>query len=222
MTIREEVVSVTGADEFIFDAFVTYADGESKGGLVILHEIFGVTEQLKSVARCYAEGGFDVIVPALFDRVSPQTVVPFDDHDAGRALMNQLDIENVLIDIDAARDHIDQGNGASVLGFSLGGGLAMKAATTLSLKSAVSYYGAKLPAFLDAPPKCPMQFHFGDADAMNALEAIDNLQNALPGADTHIYAAGHSFANDALDAYVSDAALPALERSVSFLNMHHS
>jgi carboxymethylenebutenolidase len=57
---------------------------------------------------------------------------------------------------------------------------------------------------------------------MNVPEAIDNLRNAIPGAETHIYAAGHSFANDALDAYVSDAALPALERSVSFLNTHHS
>ena len=223
MTIREEMVSVTSADDFTFDAFVTYADGESKGGLVILHEIFGVTDQLKSVARFYAEDGFDVIAPSLYDRVSPQTIIPFDDVDAGRALMNKLNIGNVLIDIDAARDHIDQGNGASVLGFSLGGGLAMKAATTLSLKSAVSYYGAKLPTFLDDPPKCPMQFHFGDADAMNAPEAIDNLQNAIPGVETHIYTAGHSFANDALNAsYVSDAALPALERSVAFPNTHHS
>lgn len=221
MTIREEMVTVTATDEFSFDAFAALADGESKGGLVILHEIFGLTDQLKSVARYYAEDGFDTIVPALYDRVWPRTIVPFGDIDEGRALMNKLNIENILIDIDAARDHIDQGNGASVLGFGLGGGLALKAATMLSLKSAVSYYGAGLTGYLDAPPKCPMQFHFGDADMMNAPAEIENLQKSIPGAETYIYSAGHAFANDAWDRYVSDAALPALERSVSFLNMHH-
>lgn len=215
------MVTVTATDDFTFDAFVAYADGESKGGLVILHEIFGLTNQLKSVARYYAEDGFDTIAPALYDRVWPRTVVPFGDIDEGRVFMNQLNIENVLLDIDAARDHIDQGNGASVLGFSLGGGLALKAATMLSLKSAVSYYGAKLTSYLDTPPKCPMQFHFGATDVMNAPEAIENLQNAIPGAETHIYPAGHAFANDAWDRYVPEAAVPALERSVAFLNMHH-
>lgn len=215
------MVPVTASDGFTFDAFVVYADGESKGGLVILHEIFGMTDQLKSVARSYAEDGFDTIVPALFDRVWPRTIVPFGEIDQGRALMNQLNVENVLIDIDAARDHIDEGNGASVLGFSLGGGLALKAATILSLKSAVSYYGAKLTSYLNTPPKCPMQFHFGAADAMNAPDMIGTLRNAIPSAETYIYSAGHAFANDAWDRYVPEAALPALERSVSFLSLHH-
>ena len=221
MAVREETVVVATGDESAFKAFVAYARGESKGGVDILHEIFGLTEQLKSVAWSYADDGFDTIVPALFNRVSCQTVVPFDDPDEGRELMRRLDIEEVMIDIDAARDYIDQGNGVSVLGFSLGGGLALKAAATQSFKSAVSYYGAKLTNFLDAPPKCPMQFHFGDTDMMTEPDVINSLRNSIPDAETYIYPAGHSFANDATDTYVSDAALPALERSVSFLNTHH-
>lgn len=221
MTIREEMVTVTATDGFTFDAFAAHATGESKGGLVILHGIFGMTDQLKSVARSYAEDGFDSIVPALFDRVSPQTVIPFDDLVTGRELMRQLDIDNLLIDIDVARDHIDQGNGASVLGFCFGGDLALKAATKLALKSAVSYYGAKRSSFLDGPPKCPMQFHFGDTDTMNPPAVIDDLQHAIPGAEIYIYAAGHAFANDAWDKYVADAAIPARERSLAFLNVHH-
>lgn len=110
----------------------------SVGGLVILQEIFGVTEQLKSVARSHAAAGFDAIVPALFDRVSGSKVIPFDEPEEGIELAMRLDIDEVIIDIDAARDHIDQGNGASVLGFYLGGGVALKAATTLAFKSAVS------------------------------------------------------------------------------------
>ena len=73
-----------------------------------------------------------------------------------------------------------------------------------------------------------MQFHFGDTDMMTEPDVINSLRNSIPDAETYIYdaetyiyPAGHSFANDATDTYVSDAALPALERSVSFLNTHH-
>lgn len=223
MTIREGRFIVETADGFALDSFVAHAEGESKGGLVILQEIFGVTDQLKAVARSYAADGFDAIIPALFDRVSCRTVISFDDPDAGRELAMRLDIEEVMIDIDAARDHIDQGNGVSVLGFCLGGGVALKAATTLAFKSAVSYYGTDLPAFLDAPPKCPVQFHLGESDSRNTPpKVIDAVQTAIPEAETHIYAAGHAFANEERPTYVAEAAVSARARSLVFLNRQHA
>jgi carboxymethylenebutenolidase len=223
MNIRQERFVVTARDGFAFDSFVAHPEGESKGGLVILHEIFGVTDQLTEVARSYAAAGFDAIVPALFDRVSCRKVIPFDDPDTGRELMMMLDIDEVMIDIDAARDHIDQGNGASVLGFCLGGGVALKAATTLAFKSAISYYGTGLSAFLGAPPKCPIQFHFGESDSMNTPpEVIEAVQTAIPEAEIHIYPAGHAFANDARATCVADAAAPARDRSLAFLNRQHA
>ncbi len=74
-----ETVVVTTEDGSAFKTFVAYARGESKGGVVILHEIFGVTGQSQSVTRSYVDDGFDAIVPALFNRASCQTVVEFDD-----------------------------------------------------------------------------------------------------------------------------------------------
>ena len=150
-------------------------------------------------------------------------MIPFDEPEEGIELAMRLDIDEVIIDIDAARDHIDQGNGASVLGFYLGGGVALKAATTLAFKSAVSYYGADLPAFLGAPPKCPIQFHFGETDLMNTPpKVIEAVQTAIPEAETHIYPAGHAFANDARQTYVEEAAVPARDRSLAFLNRQHA
>ena len=65
-----------------------------------------------------------------------------------------------------------------------------------------------------------MQFHFGDTDMMTEPDVINSLRNSIPDAETYIYPAGHSFANDAIDACVTDAAMRALGRSVSFLNTH--
>jgi carboxymethylenebutenolidase len=222
MPIREEMVALGTSDGFKLDAFVAHVEGASRGGLVILQEIFGLTDQLKSVARSYAIDGYDTIVPALFDRVSPQTVVPFDDPDGGRALMMQLNNDEVMLDIEAAINHVDQDRGISVLGFCWGGGMALKAACTLNLTSSISYYGTKLTTFLETPPKCSMLFHFGETDMMNTPpEVIKSVKDAIPDAETYVYAAGHAFANDARKTYVPDAAIKARERSLAFLNAQH-
>ena len=222
MSTSEEMVVLAASDGFKFDAFVAHASGTRKGGLVILQEIFGLTDQLRSVARGFAADGYDTIVPALFDRVSPKTVVPFDDPDAGRALMSRLDGDKVMLDIEAARNHVDHGKGVSLLGFCWGGGQALRAACTLDLTCSISYYGTRLTDFLAAPPRCPMLFHFGETDMMNTPpEVIKKVRDAIPGAETYVYAAGHAFANDARKTYVPDAAIPAREWSLSFLNRHH-
>lgn len=221
MAERDDTVVLTASDGHELDAFVARADGPSKGGLVILQEIFGVTDQLKSVARFYAQNGYDAIVPAFFDRVSPKTVVPFETPDEGRALMARLDRDKVMVDLEAARAYVDGGKGASVLGFCWGGGIALKAACTLPLTSVISYYGTRLGELLDTPPKCPTLFHFGETDTWTPPEVVAAVRTAIPDAETYVYDAGHAFANDVRATYVPDAAAVARERSLAFLARHH-
>jgi len=220
--IIERTATLTASDGFRLAAFKAGPEGRSKGGLVILQEIFGVTDQLKSVVRSYARDGYDTIIPALFDRVSPGTVVPFDDPDRGRALVAKLDADAVMRDIAAAAKAVGWGMGVSILGFCWGGGVALRAACELDLTAAVSYYGTKLTSYLDKPPRCPLLFHFGETDTMNTPpEVIEAVRRAIPSAETHVYKAGHAFANDARKTYVADAATIARERSLAFLDQHH-
>jgi len=81
------MTKITAADGHTLDAWIEPAEGPRKGGIVILQEIFGITEQLKGVAARYAALGYEVAIPALFDRQKPGTVVAFDRFDEGRALM---------------------------------------------------------------------------------------------------------------------------------------
>lgn len=219
---NSETVQITTEDGHVMDAYKVPAQGESIGGLVILQEIFGATDQLKSVAQRYAKQGFDVILPSLFDRVSPQTVISFDEGMKGRDLMLSVDKEKVLLDIAAAANAIDSGKGVSVLGFCWGGGLAMRSAVNLDLKSAVAFYGTRLGDMLDVPPKCPMMFHFGDSDEHSPQDVIDGVRGAFTNSEVHVYAAGHAFANDARDLYVEDAAQLAHERTAAFLIKSHA
>jgi len=221
-TIAETTARLTASDGHLFDAFVARPDGESLGGLVILQEIFGVTDQLKGVARDYAGYGFTTLVPALFDRARPETVVPFDQAETGRDLMMSLDPAKVLLDIKAATVFAENGKGASVLGFCAGGGLALRAAIALDLKGAVAFYGTRLGDILGPKLKCPMQFHFGATDTHSPPEIIDAVRQKAPGAEVHIYEAGHAFANEARPAiYVADAAKQAHARALAFLQRVH-
>jgi len=222
---REETVVLTAADGFNLDAFVARADGQAKGGLIVLQEIFGVTDQLKSVARAYAADGYDTIVPALFDRASPKTVVPFDNPAQGRDLALNLDPDKVVLDVAAAKDAVETGNGVSLIGFCWGGGQALRLAARLDLTSAIAYYGTALEKHIAASPggpKCPMLFHFGETDDHTPPQVIDAVRAAVPAAEVNVYAAGHAFANDARSAvFVAAAAETARQRTLAFLNQHH-
>jgi len=222
MTGKGEFIKLTATDGHEFDAFSAAACGRSRGGLIVLQEIFGVTDQLKDCARAFATEGFDTLVPALFDRIAPGKVVPFDEIEEARALPNQVAEAAILKDIAAARDYFGAARPVSVLGFCWGGGLAVTAAGEIPLTGAVSYYGTRLTERLQGVPRCPMLFHFGESDPYSPPDVIAAVRAALPEAEIHVYAAGHAFANDARSSvYVADAAKTAWDRSVRFLKRLH-
>jgi carboxymethylenebutenolidase len=213
----EAMVRLTAADGFALDAFHALAGSDRVGSLVILQEIFGLTDQLKSVARYFARNGFDAIVPSLMDRAAPGTVVPFDQPDRARELMTSIPLDAMLRDTAAAVREVDRGGGVVALGFCLGGGLALRAACEFPLAGAVSYYGTRLGSYLDNAPRCPVLFHFGATDTHSPPEVIEAVRKAIPSAETHIYPVGHAFANDARSTYVKDAAELAHARTLEFL-----
>ncbi|HEY0436759.1 MAG TPA: dienelactone hydrolase family protein, partial [Phenylobacterium sp.] len=64
-----EIVQLASArDGFSFDAWREAPRDARRGGLVILHAIWGVTPHLRTLAAEYAERGYEVLVPSLFDR----------------------------------------------------------------------------------------------------------------------------------------------------------
>lgn len=219
--ITETTVKLTAADGVSFEAFRATPKQGARGGLVILQEIFGITDQLKGVVRSYARDGYDTIIPALYDRVAPGTVVPFSEPDRGRDLAYGLPLDKAMLDIAATVDCVRNPHGVSILGFCWGGGVIIRAAAELNLRGAIAFYGTRLPTYLDQKPKCPLLFHFGKTDPNATPEIIEQVRQAFPAAETHVYEAGHAFANDVRPAYVEAAAKLARSRTLEFLNKRH-
>lgn len=214
------MTQLTAADGHRLDCWMEPAQGDRKGGLVILQEIFGVTGQLKSVARRYATLGYDVAIPALFDRQGgPGTVVPFDQAPVGGKLMQASKLDETMMDVDAAVQAFKaRGVRVAVMGFCWGGGLALRSAQTLDVVGAVAFYGTRLPQYLDRPLEAPLLFHRGERDDHIPTEMIEQAKAYLPEMEVHTYSAGHAFANDARPGfYVADEAEKAHARTEAFL-----
>src|SRR5947209_306073 len=123
-------------------AFVVYPERKDKAPVVIvIHEIFGLTDWVRSVCDQLAENGVIAIAP---DLLSGQT---YSDLDGARKAISALPKEQVKADLDAASEYaltkIPAANGSlTVCGFCWGGGWAFQYATMNSkLKAAYSFYG---------------------------------------------------------------------------------
>ncbi len=211
---------LTAADGHPFDCWIEAPVGERIGGIVILQEIFGVTEQLKGVARRYAAEGYEVAIPALFDRQKKNAVIPFSEASKGRELMLAADLDETMMDVDAAVKALAANGGkVGVIGFCWGGGLAIRAAQVSKVAAAVAFYGTRLPSYQIAPLKVPVQGHWGKEDSHVPEAMLTGARNYWPDLEAYVYdGAGHAFANEARPAdYVAIAAEKAHERALAFL-----
>lgn len=179
-------------------AFVVYPERKEKAPVVIvIHEIFGMTDWVRGVCDQLAENGVIAIAP---DLLTGQT---FADVDGVRKAISMLPKEQVMADLNATAEYaakIPAGNGTlAVCGFCWGGGRTFEYATVNSkLKAAYSFYG---PVPDDAAKiECPLYGFYGEKDQrVNAgiAKAEEVTKAAGKKYEPVIYAgAGHGFMRD--------------------------
>ena len=189
------------------------------GGLVVIQEIFGVNEHVRSVVERYCAEGWVALAPELFDPIERGVELAYDDAGVskGRALAAELGFDRAVGIIGAAAAKLrEDGLHVAVVGFCWGGTLALLSNTRLGLP-AVSYYGGRSVPFLGEPLRAPMLFHFGQHDPVVPPEDIERHRAAYPDAPVHAYPAGHGFNCELRADYDGDAARLAHRRTMEFL-----
>jgi carboxymethylenebutenolidase len=215
-----KMIRLKAKDGHELDAYLTEPKGKPKGGLVVVQEIFGVTNHIKRVADQFASRGYKAIAPAMFDRVERNVTLDYSEIEKGRGYMQRLQWPNTLADLEAAADEVRAGS-AAVIGYCWGGTVAHVAASELDFDAAVSYYGGGVAKILDKKPRCPIVYHFGDQDASIPLPDVEKIKQANPNSPLHIYpGAGHGFNCDERSSYSAKDAELAFERSIEFLHEH--
>ena len=214
-----KTIKLKAKDGHELDAYLAEPRGKARGGLVVVQEIFGVTNHIKRVADQFAAQGYKVVAPAMFDRVERNVTLEYSEIEKGRGYMQRLQWPNTLADVEAAANEARSAGKVAVVGYCWGGTVAHVAASELDLDAAVSYYGGGVAKMLDKKPQCPIAYHFGDQDASIPLPDIEKIKKANPNSPLHVYpGAGHGFNCDERGSYSAKDAKVAFERSIEFLN----
>jgi carboxymethylenebutenolidase len=222
---RIHPVTVDGGQ---FDLHV-WSPGEPAPGVLVLQEIFGVNEYIRSVCERLAAAGYVAAAPDLYWRSTPGFAVAHDDAgmQAAFAEVGKLDTQLAIADAVAALgvlgDLPDVAGRPGVIGFCLGGTLAWGVAAAGDPSCAVSYYGSGVPSMLDLADQvhCPVLFHFGNHDPYipnEGVEALNQLIATRRNLTLNVEEAGHAYDNNfAPQFHVEAAARAAWSKTLAFL-----
>ena len=183
-------------------AFVVYPEKKEKAPVVlVIHEIFGLTDWVRGVCDQLAENG---VIAIASDLLSGQT---YADIDGARKAISALPKEQVKADLNATAEYalskIPAANGSlAVCGFCWGGGWTFGyASENPKLKAAYSFYGTAVDNAEDAAKiACPVYGFYGENDArVNATipKGEELMKAAGKKYEPVIYkGAGHGFMRD--------------------------
>ncbi|MCS5571627.1 MAG: dienelactone hydrolase family protein [Pseudomonadales bacterium] len=214
-------ITLTAADGFELGAYKAMPEGEPKGAVVVIQEIFGVNAHIREVADGYATAGYVAIAPALFDRQEANVQLGYaDEADWGKGMrlaFEGFDRAAGIADMQAAVDAAGEYGNVGLVGYCFGGLMAWIAADEVSGLAAVSgYYGGMIGQEANRKPACPVILHFGEKDAHIPAEQIDLVRQANPQVEINMYDADHGFNCDHRDSYDAAAAEVAKARTLEF------
>lgn len=209
---------MTMADGAEIGVYHVQPEGERRGGLVLVQEIFGITDHIRDVADDYAAEGYEVLAPALFDREHPRFEADYTGADLDRAIelsRTLHPIELSLSDVQTCVDALRDKGPVFVVGYCYGGSIAWLAAARLQgIAAASSYYGRLVPDSGEAP-KVPTIAHFGRFDHGIPVEGVERLLAGRPAnAAIYFYDAGHGFNSDRRKDYHEPSADLARQRTL--------
>jgi len=211
-------------DDFQLSAARVAAQGARRGGVVVIQEIFGVTDHIRDMCRTFAARGYDAIAPSLYDRIEPGFEIsgPPDEAALSKGVQAALatSFDQVASDVQAAIDALGAGP-IFVTGFCYGGAVAWLAAARCSgLSAAASFYGGAITRLLDEKPAVPILLHYGSQDSHIPASEIDKVRAAAPDVPIHLYAAGHGFCRKGSADYDEASAELALARTFEHFGRH--
>lgn len=192
-------------------------------GIVVIQEWWGLDDHIKDVCDRFATEGYAAVAPDLYGGNAAS-----EPDEAGK-LMMALNIERAAKDLSGAVDAANErgtGNGVGVIGFCMGGGLALYLSTSRPdlVKAVVPFYGV-IPWESAQPDYSNLagavQGHYAADDGFLPVDQVKALEQQLDDlgkeAELFVYPdTDHAFFNDTREAYDRDAAQLAWERTLQF------
>jgi carboxymethylenebutenolidase len=208
--------------------YLALPEGGTGPGVVVIQEWWGLVQHILDVCDRFAAAGFVALAPDLYHGVKVS-----EPDEAGKAMM-AMGMDQAAKDMSGAVDEVirrAEGDQVGVIGFCMGGGLALVLGTQRpdAVAAVVPCYG--IIPWSDAQPDyaamtADVLLHIGEKDDYFTPAAAEELVAQLHGlgkqAELHVYAgADHAFFNDTRpEVYDAEAATALWERSLAFFHSH--
>ncbi|HUA13247.1 MAG TPA: dienelactone hydrolase family protein [Candidatus Sulfotelmatobacter sp.] len=238
-------VSVNGYD---LPCYLAEPESKPKGGLIVIEEIWGLTDHIRSIADRYAAEGYIVLSPNLLAEtkveklLTPQDAQDLFNPEKRNAVQPKLReitapiyspefAERAKANLLAAYDYLNKMSGATdrigVTGFCFGGTYSFQLALIQpKLKCALPFYGhADFSVEQLRQIKCPILAFYGEKDE-GLITSLPELKKNMSEAGVNFEAVvypdcGHAFFNDTNPyAYNETAAKDAWTKSLAFIASH--
>lgn len=216
-------VTFAGPAGDLFGYLARPAGGGARAGVIVIHEIRGLTDHIRDVTRRVAKAGYVALAVDLASRAGGTDKAA----NVSGALTGGP-IEDRIADLNAGLAHLtaqpDFNGKLGVTGFCFGGGMTLSyAAAQPKVLAAVPYYGpTPQPASQMSATNAAILAQYGANDArVNA--GIADLEQAMAGKtfEKRIYdGAGHAFNNDTGGAYNEARAVEAWKATLDWFATH--
>ncbi|TME57549.1 MAG: dienelactone hydrolase family protein [Chloroflexi bacterium] len=207
-------------------AFAALPDGDGRyPGVVVIHEAYGLNENIKDITRRFAENGYAALAVDLF--TGRNRALCMARYMAGMlsGSVERAGISDLKIALGklAAMPEVDPER-IGAIGFCMGGGFAIAWACTDDRLKAIAPFYAANPKPIDAVSRlCPVVGSYPEKDfSASAGRALDEaLDKSGIEHDIKIYpGARHSFFNDRGRAFSKEAAEDSWTRTMAFFGRH--
>ncbi|MFO0558675.1 MAG: alpha/beta fold hydrolase [Polyangiales bacterium] len=190
-----------------------------KAGVIVIQEWWGIVPHIEDLVRRFAAHGYTALAPDLYH--GKKTL----DAEEASHLMNGLDWARAAVEITAAVKHLREKEGCTkvgVVGYCMGGALAMIAASVAGVDAYAAYYGFPPKGAADlSKVSAPGLIFFGEHEGFfsvpDARHFADEQSKKGIATELTVYpGAGHAFFNDTRpEAYNASAANDAWRKTLA-------
>jgi carboxymethylenebutenolidase len=218
-----------------FAAYLAKPAADKAPAVIVLHEVFGVNEDIRLTCGALADKGFIALAPELFwrqERGVDLGVRSEADWKKGLKLYTAYDrdmgVRDIVATIRAARQLPEASGKVAVMGFCLGGLMAFLTAARHHPDAAVVYHGGDTEKYLSEASglSAPLLMHLAEEDEFISKDAQSQIKAALADvASANVFNyphCHHAFARHNGLHYDAPSAALANERTESFLRHYLS
>ena len=219
-------------------------DGDGKSpAVIVIQEIFGVNNDIRSIADRFAGEGYFAAAPELFHRSGKGVDIPFSEMQTAFGERGKLSNDDISADVQATLDYLKSNpnvdaDNIGIVGFCFGGMVSYLGSTMDGIKAAAVYYGGGILPRPDAGPDAPRLLDatadagagpiigfWGTEDGGIPVSNVEEIERVLKekgkSIENHIYdGAGHGFFCSERGSYHEAASADSWPRTLAFFGEH--